>query len=94
MISDSGRSKRWARASSSASAAAKWRALKRPVLPSTRASICSAGTESERWIRINGATTIGISHGFECQNVATPTPSAARTSSDDRLSSEKRPISL
>ena len=56
MISDSGRSKRSARTSSSVSAAAKWRALKRPVFGSTRASACSCGTESERWIRSSGAT--------------------------------------
>ena len=48
MIRDIGRSNRCARPSSSVSAAEKWRALKRPVFGSTRASACSCGTESAR----------------------------------------------
>ena len=56
MISDSGRSKRPARPSSSPGPAAKWRALKRPVFGSTRASAWSCGTVSERWIRTSGAS--------------------------------------
>ena len=48
MISDSGRSKRPARAISSDRALAKWRALKRPVFGSTRASASSCGTDSAR----------------------------------------------
>jgi hypothetical protein len=48
MISDSGRSNRLARVSSSPSAAAKWRALKRPVFGSTRASSWRSSTASER----------------------------------------------
>ena len=93
MISASGLSKRWARTISSFSASPKWRALKRPVLGSTRASASSCGTASERWIRRTGATANGISHGFACQKVATTTPSAARTSSVDRPWNEKSPDS-
>src|SRR5689334_21819530 len=70
ITSDSGRSKRAVRVSSSSSALAKWRALKRPVFGSTRASSWSGGTESERWIRKSGATAKRISHGFERQKAA------------------------
>ncbi len=93
MISDIGRSNRAARVSSSFSAWLKWRALKRPVFGSTRASASSFGTESERWIRISGAIANGTSHGLIPQNVAIPTPSDARTRSVERLWIEKRPDS-
>src|ERR671914_576050 len=50
MISDTGRPNRAARVSSSFSASPKWRALKRPVFGSTRASASSFGTTSDRWM--------------------------------------------
>jgi hypothetical protein len=93
MISDRGRSNRSARRSSSFSAAAKWRALKRPVFGSTRASSCSCGTESERWISRSGATANGISHGFVAQKAAIATPSIASTRSVERLGNENSPDS-
>ena len=67
--------------------------MKRPVLGSTRASSCSCGTLSERWISNSGATAMGKSHGFRTQKTPTPTPSAARTRSVERLSNEKMPSS-
>ena len=93
ITSDSGRSKRSARSSSSFSASAKCLALKRPVFGSTRASSCSCGTLSERWISSSGATENGISQGFEPQNAAIETPSMASTRSVERLGNEKRPDS-
>ncbi len=92
MISDIGRSKRVARESSSASTVAKWRALKSPVFASTRASACSCGTASERWISSTGAIANGISQGLNFQKAATPSPRAARTKSVERLSNEKIPV--
>ena len=67
MISESGRSNRAARVSSSFSACPKCRALKRPVFGSTRASASSLGTASERWISTSGATANGTIHGLESQ---------------------------
>jgi hypothetical protein len=93
MISESGRSKRAARVSSSASAWPKCRALNRPVFGSTRASASSLGTDSERWMRTSGAIANGTSHGFSSQNVAIPTPSDASTRSVERLCIENRPDS-
>ena len=93
MISESGRSNRAARVSSSFSACPKCRALKRPVFGSTRASASSLGTASERWISTSGATANGTIHGLESQKVAMPTPSAASTRSVDRLWKLKRPDS-
>ena len=93
MISDSGRWKRSARPSSSWRASAKCRALKRPVFGSTRASACSAGTVSERCTSRIGAMANGISHGFSSQKYAKATPSAASTSSVERFSKLKSPVS-
>ena len=81
MISESGRSNRAERASSSSSCTAKWRALKRPVFGSTRASACRAGTLSERCTTRSGPSASGISQGFVVQNAATTTPIAVRTRS-------------
>ena len=93
MISDIGRSKRTARPSSSASAEAKWRALKSPVFGSTRASSSSAGTASERWISSIGAIPIGINHGFVRQKLTSANPSRPTTISLERLWNDKRPVS-
>ncbi len=92
MITDRGVPERSARSSSSRRAPAKWRALKRPVLGSTRASSWSAGTLSERWIRSSGATAMGRSSGFQSQSPASATPSIASTKSVERLSVEKSPV--
>ncbi len=92
MITDSGVSERRARSSSSRSALAKWRALKSPVLTSSRASCWSAGTLSDRCTRRSGATAMGRSSGFQSQSPAKATPSSASTKSVERLSIEKRPV--
>ena len=80
MITDIGRPNRSARASSSRSSAAKCRALKSPVFESTRASSSSAGTFSDRWMRMSGATAAMISQRFASQSVARATPRKARIS--------------
>jgi hypothetical protein len=93
MISESGRSKRVARPSSSLSADAKCRALKRPVFGSTRASSSSAGTASERWMSSIGAMPIGISHGFVSQKLTSAKPRRPTTISFERLWNESSPVS-
>ena len=92
MITESGAPDRFARSSSSLRAPAKWRALKSPVFGSIRASSCSAGTVSERWMRSSGAIAMGRSSGFQSQSPASATPSMASTKSVDRLSVEKSPV--
>jgi hypothetical protein len=67
--------------------------LKSPVFASTLASSWSCGTESERWIRSNGATANRISHGLASQKAAIATPSIASTRSVERLWNEKSPDS-
>ena len=89
MISDIGRWNRCERPSSSVSAAAKWRALKSPVFGSTRASAWSCGTDRARWISKSGVIANGTSHGLPVQKAARTTPSAANTSSVERVWYEK-----
>ena len=93
MSTASGRTKRCARPNSPSSAVLKWRALKRPVFGSTRASSSSFGTESERCTTRRGASANGTSHGLPVHSPATATPSAASTSSVVSPCVEKIPVS-
>ncbi len=68
-------------------------ALKSPVLASTRASSSSIGTLSERCTIRSGASAKGTSQGFCSQMNATPTPSAASTSSVESPWELKMPVS-
>ena len=63
--------------------------MKRPVFGSTRASACSCGTESARWISSSGAIANGTSQGLPVQNAARMTPRAAKTNSVESVWYEK-----
>ncbi len=93
MSTASGRAKRCARPNSPSSAVLKWRALKRPVFGSMRASSSSLGTASDRWTTRSGASANGTSQGSPVQSPATATPSAASTTSVVSPCVEKIPVS-